>query len=212
MPALPRSSGGMLGHFRRGIRGCGVPKLASCLQIADFSQCAPNFGTPHTSCCCSPDTGTGRNRSRCRQAAWFLSRATYPYGRDAARGLANVAATVAAPAFAGLLDRNGGDNQRSRRIHPPEPEQRVRAETDQERDRQPRSRHRLPRSAALRCFLAALAAGDVPPSSRTAASGRRRPADRDARRGSAAPRRSATPHQSPRSSRAGVQRSPGLLL
>jgi len=24
-----------------------VPKLASYLQIADFSQCAPNFGTPH---------------------------------------------------------------------------------------------------------------------------------------------------------------------
>jgi membrane associated rhomboid family serine protease len=24
-----------------------VPKLASCLQIADFPQCAPNFGTPH---------------------------------------------------------------------------------------------------------------------------------------------------------------------
>ena len=25
---------------------CGVPKLASHLQIADFSECAPNFGTP----------------------------------------------------------------------------------------------------------------------------------------------------------------------
>jgi hypothetical protein len=25
---------------------CGVSKLASCLQIGDFSQCAPNFGTP----------------------------------------------------------------------------------------------------------------------------------------------------------------------
>ena len=23
-----------------------MPKLASCLQIADFSQCAPNFGIP----------------------------------------------------------------------------------------------------------------------------------------------------------------------
>jgi hypothetical protein len=27
--------------------GCGVPKLASCLQIADFSGSAPSFGTPH---------------------------------------------------------------------------------------------------------------------------------------------------------------------
>jgi putative transposase len=26
--------------------GCGVPKLASCLQIGDFSECAPSFGTP----------------------------------------------------------------------------------------------------------------------------------------------------------------------
>jgi hypothetical protein len=26
---------------------CGVPKLVSCLQIADFSERAPNFGTPH---------------------------------------------------------------------------------------------------------------------------------------------------------------------
>src|SRR6266498_1360931 len=25
---------------------CGVPKLASCLQIADFSGCEPSFGTP----------------------------------------------------------------------------------------------------------------------------------------------------------------------
>ncbi len=26
-----------------------MPKLASCLQIADFSECAPNFGTPQDS-------------------------------------------------------------------------------------------------------------------------------------------------------------------
>ena len=26
---------------------CGVPKLASCLQIGDFSGRAPSFGTPH---------------------------------------------------------------------------------------------------------------------------------------------------------------------
>ncbi len=26
---------------------CGAPKLASYLQITDFSQRAPNFGTPH---------------------------------------------------------------------------------------------------------------------------------------------------------------------
>jgi hypothetical protein len=28
---------------------CGVPKLASCLQIGDFLGRAPNFGTPHVS-------------------------------------------------------------------------------------------------------------------------------------------------------------------
>jgi hypothetical protein len=28
------------------LSGCGVPKFASCLQIVDFSRCAPSFGTP----------------------------------------------------------------------------------------------------------------------------------------------------------------------
>src|SRR5436309_3118109 len=63
----------------------------------------------------------------------------------ARRYLAEFAAAVAAPAFATLFERGGGDDQRCCRIHPPESEQRVRAKTDQERDRQVGAQLRLRR-------------------------------------------------------------------
>jgi hypothetical protein len=31
---------------------CGVPKVAFCLQIGDFSESAPNFGTPQAQSAC----------------------------------------------------------------------------------------------------------------------------------------------------------------
>src|SRR2546423_5360462 len=56
-----------------------------------------------------------------------------------------VATAVAAPALTPLLDRDGRDEEGGCGIHPPEPEQRVRAEADQKRDRQIRAQLRLRR-------------------------------------------------------------------
>jgi hypothetical protein len=54
---------------------CGVPKLASYLQIPDFSGCAPNFGTPQVETLAEPATSIRDSRpaaaSRSRDEALF---------------------------------------------------------------------------------------------------------------------------------------------
>jgi hypothetical protein len=47
-----------------------------------------------------------------------------------ATALAAVAAAIPTPAFAALPNRDGGDEERGGVVHPPEPEQCIRAETD----------------------------------------------------------------------------------